>query len=154
MAGQQQGQHKSDTTVSDNPTVEICLEPMIRRKSPDAPLLDDRTAHLPQDWPTGAKPIKRSIGSVLSGFAVDIVLLALSLAFFAFGLIVKHYDQAPTALHQHATDTLLSATKYVCRPNLNLSKFSNSYLDRAQPYFQFFSHVCLVGQHTPSWFGV
>ena len=101
---------------SDNLTTEICLEPLINRKSPSAPLLDDQaqTAHLPQNWPTLAKPIKRSIGSIVSDLTADIILLALSLAFFAFGLIVKHYDQAPIALHQRATDTLLSATKYVC----------------------------------------
>ncbi|KIW29290.1 uncharacterized protein PV07_05115 [Cladophialophora immunda] len=90
---------------------EVLPGPAIQQIPASAPLLQ-QTAHVPKGWPTSPKTIKSSIGSVLTDLVVDSLLLAFSVAFLAFGLVVKLYDQAPTALHKHTANTLLSATKY------------------------------------------
>jgi hypothetical protein len=59
------------------------------------------------------KAIKTSTVSTLSDLLVDIVLLALSLAFLTFGIAVRSYDQVSLLQHPHVADALLRASKYV-----------------------------------------
>jgi hypothetical protein len=67
-------------------------------------------------WPSSSSPIKTPIYiSILNG-VFDILLLACSIAFLAFGLVVNIHDQHPTAENQRLTTALLSATKYVLSP--------------------------------------
>ena len=80
----------------------------------DSPVLE-QDAHLPKSWPTEPEVVKSSVISIILDILVEIILLALSLAFFAFGLTVRYYDQASIALHQGMVNKLLEATRYVSK---------------------------------------
>ena len=98
--------------MSDGPPASTLLEqtsPFLKQVSP----VSGQDAHLLKDWPTEPDVVKSSIISIVTDVFVDIVLLGLSLTFFTFGLMVRHYDQAPVALHESTINTLLEATKYV-----------------------------------------
>ena len=103
-------------------TSESSLEPAPPSKSHSKPLLQnaktkkagaEKTELLPHGWPTSPKSVKASVASIVADFAVDIILLALAVAFFAFGLTVRRYDQTPIASHPRLTNALVEATKYV-----------------------------------------
>ncbi|KAI1343196.1 hypothetical protein F5Y15DRAFT_427633 [Xylariaceae sp. FL0016] len=67
---------------------------------------------VPQQWPTSPRPIAPSWKTITADLTLDIILLGLSIAFLAFGLIVRRYDQAPTAAYPKVTSALVQATIY------------------------------------------
>ena len=77
------------------------------------PLLKHKASKLPRGWPTAPQAIQVSLSTVVANAAFDVLLLACSVAFLTFALIVNRYDQAPTKEHPRAMEMLLSATKYV-----------------------------------------
>ncbi|KAI5924001.1 hypothetical protein F4810DRAFT_157844 [Camillea tinctor] len=81
----------------------------------DAPLLAETTTtttSIPRDWPTSPATVRPSTINVVADIIVDVVLLGFSVAFFAFGLLVRRYDQTPTDANPQTTDALLQAAKY------------------------------------------
>ena len=78
------------------------------------PLLEAaKTANVPQGWPTSPQTIKVSPSNKVAALIFDIVLLASSIAFLAFAILVCQYDQAPTTENPIATRNILSAATYV-----------------------------------------
>lgn len=108
MESQRHVQNKASVTT-------VPVVNTVRRK-PLPTTLPDKAEHVPQGWPSAPSPIKTSLSSIIWEAIVDIVLLALSLLFLVFTLIINHYDGAPTAQHPQATSRLLSATKFVRYP--------------------------------------
>ena len=108
--------HQHDT-ASASPE-ELPPEPLAHCESPapSKPLLEQST-ELPKGWPESPRAVESSWPSILSDLAVDVVLLALSLGFLAFGLAVRFFDQVPTKHHPRTADALVEATKYVGIPN-------------------------------------
>jgi hypothetical protein len=76
------------------------------------PLLTEH-AQRPDGWPASPKFVKPTIISVLSDYAVDLILLSFSLLFLAFALTVRQYDQASISRNPRAFDLLSQATRYV-----------------------------------------
>jgi hypothetical protein len=64
-------------------------------------------------WPTTPKPIRTPVYIKILNGIFDVLLLACSVAFLAFALIVSIHDQASTVDKPRLTKTLLDATKYV-----------------------------------------
>ncbi|KAI1492894.1 hypothetical protein F5X96DRAFT_624158 [Biscogniauxia mediterranea] len=63
-------------------------------------------------WPTSPATVRPSASSIIADVVVDVVLLGFSVAFFAFGLLVRQYDQTPIDAYPQTTNALLQATKY------------------------------------------
>jgi len=93
----------------------IRRKPVPSRKLTTAPFLDkaETVECFPKGWPISPRVLKVSIYTILWSLLVDFVLLACSVAFFAFACIVKSYDGLPTQDSPHAKERLLSASKYV-----------------------------------------
>lgn len=53
------------------------------------------------------------LSEVVGEIVFDIIFIALSVLFLAFGSIVKVHDQAPVAEYQLLTQRLIEATNYV-----------------------------------------
>jgi len=104
---------KSVALMPEDPPTSTALEqssPFLKQVSPVVLELD---ADFPKSWPTRPELVKSSTISIITDIFIDTILLGLSLAFFTFGLVVRHYDQAPVALHEGTVKSLLEATKYV-----------------------------------------
>ena len=67
----------------------------------------------PKGWPASPGSVKRQTIFILLDVMVTMVLLAFAVAFLAFGLIVRKYDQVPTEQHPKITKSLLATSKYV-----------------------------------------
>jgi hypothetical protein len=108
-------QHQAGLTVPDNSS-----KPTYQRATPTESLLHrEKPTRTLLGWPSSPSPIKTPIYiSVLNGL-FDILLLACSIAFLAFALVVNIHDQHPTAENQRLTTALLNATKYVISPQKN-----------------------------------
>jgi hypothetical protein len=98
------------------------LQPTYQRDTPAESVLHrEKSTRTLVGWPSSPKPIKTPIYiSVLNGL-FDILLLACSIAFLAFALIVNIHDQHPTAENPRLTTALLNATKYVLSPKYSLN---------------------------------
>ncbi|KAI0015593.1 hypothetical protein F4780DRAFT_786586 [Xylariomycetidae sp. FL0641] len=70
------------------------------------------TIHVPWGWPTEPTTTRESGWAIATDLTLDVFLLLLSLAFLAFGLVVRAYDHAPTESHPQLTDALVQAAKY------------------------------------------
>ncbi|KAI1411309.1 hypothetical protein F5Y13DRAFT_191584 [Hypoxylon sp. FL1857] len=99
------------TRYTDNAQSVEPVEPAHYSEPYTTPLLSG-AAHVPQGWPISPSPIRSSVFSIVADLIVDVILLSLSVAFFAFGLTVRSYDQTPTEANPRTTNTLLQATKY------------------------------------------
>ncbi|TVY45618.1 hypothetical protein LSUB1_G000132 [Lachnellula subtilissima] len=98
--------------MPEDPPTSTALEqssPFLKQVSP---VVVEQDADFPKSWPTRPELVKSSIISIITDIFIDTILLGLSLAFFTFGLVVRHYDQAPVAVHKGTVKTLLEATKY------------------------------------------
>lgn len=117
-----------------------------------APLLHN-AMHCPalKSWPNLPHRVKRSWFTTIWSLAVDITLLAWSVAFLALALIVNYYDEAPVAEHKTATDRLISASKYVWSASVR----TNTVLmrRRVQLCFQYSSQRSSPKQHMQSYSG-
>ena len=93
----------------------IHRKPVPSQEATAAPLLhkDDNVQHVPQGWPTSSSAVKVSTYNTVWSILVDLLLLALSISFFAFALVVNAYDGSPTQDSLRAKNRLLSASKYV-----------------------------------------
>ncbi|PVH99918.1 hypothetical protein DM02DRAFT_710166 [Periconia macrospinosa] len=79
--------------------------------SPAVASLLDRDLVRPQGWPTTPKAVRSRWLSIISDTVADLTLLACSVLFFAFPLIVHHYDQADIRNHPYVTKVLTRATQ-------------------------------------------
>jgi nitric oxide reductase large subunit len=78
-----------------------------------APLHQEKTSKIIAGWPSSPKStVTPTYVKVLNG-VFDVILLACSVAFLAFVVVVNVHDQDSTADHPRLTTTLLRATKYV-----------------------------------------
>ena len=66
--------------------------------------------------PLNPHVVNRSVTSIMLLCCLDVSLLALSLAFFAFGLTIHSHNKTSTASHPRLTNTLLQVSKYVSLP--------------------------------------
>lgn len=65
------------------------------------------------NWPASLRSVRSSVRSALLEITIDVLLFVLSVLLLVFGLVIEYYKQKPVAAHRHATEILLSATKYV-----------------------------------------
>lgn len=63
-------------------------------------------------WPSGPRTITRKPSTAAAEIFLDVFLLALSLLFFIFGILVKQYDHAAVATHEGLASSLKDATTY------------------------------------------
>lgn len=75
--------------------------------------IHEQPTRFPRGWPTSPEVIKFSVVSDAGEIALDLVLIALSIVFLMFGIIVRQHDRDPVSLNQPLTDALLNAAKYV-----------------------------------------
>ena len=72
----------------------------------------DSTQGVPSGWPVGPQPLHNSLADTIFDFIYDVTIVALSLVFLVFGLLVKQYDGASVDQHKGLTRGLIEATKY------------------------------------------
>lgn len=70
-------------------------------------------APAPPGWPTTPRRVELSWLAILSNGLLDVMLLACSMAFLAFALVVNTYDQEATGDCPKTKSMLEDATKYV-----------------------------------------
>ena len=110
-------------------------KPTVPATGSESPLLNEKSPWVRQGWPASPKVVSSSIASVTIEIVVDVILFSFSVAFFAFGITVRYYDQTPTQQHPLMTRALLEAIKYVC---LSFRKCHEPYshVNRDQASFQ------------------
>jgi hypothetical protein len=125
--------HEPGLSESHDTTTEPLLDPENENTGPDGLIMDNDRLHLARsantlaeslshqekqartlpDWPIFPKSVKTpTYISVLNGIC-EVLLLASSVAFLAFALMVSIHDQDSIAEHPRLTKTLVNATKYV-----------------------------------------
>jgi hypothetical protein len=67
----------------------------------------------PRGWPTSPQPLRISFGSIIWSVIIDVVLLAIAVAFLVFAWSVVLYDQKPTRFHPQAAKRFEQASKWV-----------------------------------------
>jgi hypothetical protein len=103
--------------TSSKATISASSNTRIENNISAQPLLDsEKAANTPPGWPTSPNRTKTSVYVNFMNGAFDALLLACSVAFLVFALIVNNHDQAPTAQYPRLTKTLVNATKYVSHP--------------------------------------
>ena len=124
------------TTSLDKTVPSIALD----SEFPNAPLLE-KHPEMSQGWPTSPQPVKGSFLMTIRNILVDILLLALSLAFLAFALFVVWYNDKPTSHHPQAAERIQQASIWV-RKSSNRSLSTRSLV--SGPYNLSFT-LCLRG---------
>jgi hypothetical protein len=110
-------QHQAGLTVPNS-----SLKPTYQPATPAESLLHrEKSTRTLVGWPSSPSPIKTPIYIIVLNGLFDILLLACSIAFLAFALVVNIHDQHPTAENQRLTTALLNATKYVLYPKHSLN---------------------------------
>jgi hypothetical protein len=104
----------SEFQVKHEASARVRVKSLGNQEPTSVPLLHDVTqCSAPKGWPTLPCRVERPWYATLWSLAVDITLLACSITFLVFALIVRYYNEASIAEHRTATDRLVSASKYV-----------------------------------------
>ena len=99
--------HKPNATAMETTSP----KPLGNNDAPAQPLLPSKNiAETPSGWPTSPKRIKTSNFINFLNGVFDILLLACSIAFLTFALVVNRFDQASTVENPRTTRMLLNAT--------------------------------------------
>ncbi|RYN30997.1 hypothetical protein AA0121_g4149 [Alternaria tenuissima] len=94
-------------------TSSVYVEPKHDPVSTATPLLDpNESIPVPQGWPTSPSSIKHPMLLMLLHGAFDMALIAFSVSFLAFSIVVMSHNGDPTSENPTATSVLLKATKY------------------------------------------
>ncbi|CAN9265637.1 unnamed protein product [Alternaria alternata] len=73
---------------------------------------EEKDLEFSRGWPALPQPLKTSFGSILWSVTIDVVLLAIAVAFLVFAWSVVLYDQKPTNFHPQAAQRFEQASKW------------------------------------------
>jgi hypothetical protein len=99
-----------NSVATDNQRSGSTRSEKVRAKSS---LCQEKPSKMLPGWPSFPKPMKTPMYIHVLNSIFDVLLLACSVAFLAFALVVNRHDQDSTAEHPRLTKTLVNATKYV-----------------------------------------
>jgi hypothetical protein len=81
---------------------------------------EEKDLEFSRGWPALPQPLKTSFGSILWSVTIDVVLLAIAVAFLVFAWSVVLYDQKPTNFHPQAAQRFEQASKWVTMHTVEL----------------------------------
>ncbi|CAN9245664.1 unnamed protein product [Alternaria alternata] len=84
--------------------------------------LQEKDLEFPRGWPTSPQPLRISFCSILWSVTIDVVLLAIAVAFLVFAWSVVLYDQKPTKFHPQAAQRFEQASKWVTTHTFELGR--------------------------------